>query len=187
MSGCVCTERDDCSNKQRQSVLYQCVYARRETTVLVSNVSQCCIRVCMHGDKLFSWSATPVSAVSGCVCTDTISLVSNVSQCCVRVCMHEDRLFPWSVTSSVLCQGVYARRQTIPLVSNVSQCCVRVCMHGERLSLVSLMLLLFASCLTSQQHAGASQGRIFSDNYTRCHIEIKVANQVFYLVQFTVY
>ena len=38
-------------------------------------------------------------------------------------------------------------------------------------------------CLTSQQHASVSQGRIYSDNFTCYHIEIEVADQTFYLTQ----
>ena len=46
---------------------------------------------------------------------------------------------------------------------------------------------LFVGCLTSQQHASVSQGRICSDNFTCCHTEIEVANQTFHLTrsQFT--
>ena len=42
-------------------------------------------------------------------------------------------------------------------------------------------LLLFVGCLTSQQHASVSQGRICSDNLTRCHTETEVADQTFHL------
>ena len=42
---------------------------------------------------------------------------------------------------------------------------------------------LFVGCLTSQQQAGVSQGRICSDNFTCCHTEIEVADQTFYLTQ----
>ena len=44
-------------------------------------------------------------------------------------------------------------------------------------------LCLLAGCLTSQQHASVSQGRICSDNLTCCHTEIEVAYQTFYLTQ----
>ena len=44
-------------------------------------------------------------------------------------------------------------------------------------------LLLFVGCLTSQQQASVSQGRICSDNFTCCHTEIEVADQTFYLTQ----
>ena len=38
-------------------------------------------------------------------------------------------------------------------------------------------------CLTSQQHASVSQGRICTDNLTCCHTEIEVADQSFHLTQ----
>ena len=37
--------------------------------------------------------------------------------------------------------------------------------------------------LTSQQHASVSRGRICSDNFTCCHTEIGVADQIFCLTQ----
>ena len=43
--------------------------------------------------------------------------------------------------------------------------------------------LEFVYCLTSQQHATVYQGRICSDNFTRCRTEIEVADQTFYLTQ----
>ena len=42
---------------------------------------------------------------------------------------------------------------------------------------------LFVGCLTSQQHATVSQGRICTDNFTCCHTELEVADQTFYLTQ----
>ena len=38
-------------------------------------------------------------------------------------------------------------------------------------------------CLTSQQHASVSQGRICTDNFTCCHTEVEVADPTFYLTQ----
>ena len=49
-------------------------------------------------------------------------------------------------------------------------------------SLVEFVCLL-GGCLTSQQHASVSQGRICSENMTCCHTEIEVADQTFYLTQ----
>ena len=43
--------------------------------------------------------------------------------------------------------------------------------------------LLFVGCLTSQQNASVSHGRICSDDFTRCHTEIEVADQTFHLTQ----
>ena len=42
---------------------------------------------------------------------------------------------------------------------------------------------LLVGCLTSQQQASVSQGRICSGNFTCCHTEIEVADQTFYLTQ----
>ena len=39
------------------------------------------------------------------------------------------------------------------------------------------------ACLTSQQHASVSQGRICSDTFKCCHTETEVADQTFYLTQ----
>ena len=46
-----------------------------------------------------------------------------------------------------------------------------------------LWLLLLVGCLTSQQQASVSQGRICEDNFTCCHPEIQVADPTFYLTQ----
>ena len=42
---------------------------------------------------------------------------------------------------------------------------------------------MFVGCLTSQQHANASQRRIYSDNCTCCDTETAVSDQTFYLTQ----
>ena len=42
---------------------------------------------------------------------------------------------------------------------------------------------LLVGCLTSQQQATVSQGRICSDKFTCCHTEIEVADPTFYLTQ----
>ena len=44
-------------------------------------------------------------------------------------------------------------------------------------------LLLLVDCVSSQQHASVSQGRICSDFCTCCHTEIEAAYQTFYLTQ----
>ena len=46
-----------------------------------------------------------------------------------------------------------------------------------------MFVCLLVGCLTSQQQARVSQGRICSDNFTCCHTEIEVADQTFYLIQ----
>ena len=52
-----------------------------------------------------------------------------------------------------------------------------------RLLLLLLFVCWLVACLTSQQHASVSQGRICSDNFTCCHTEIEVADPTFYLTQ----
>ena len=42
-------------------------------------------------------------------------------------------------------------------------------------------MLLFVGCLTSQQQASVSQGRICLDNFTCCHTETEIADQIFHL------
>ena len=46
-----------------------------------------------------------------------------------------------------------------------------------------MFVCLLVGCLTSQQHASVSQGRICSDNCTCCHTEIEVADPTFHLTQ----
>ena len=46
-----------------------------------------------------------------------------------------------------------------------------------------MFVCLLVGCLTSQQQASVSQGRICSDNFTCCHTEIEVADRTFYLTQ----
>ena len=48
---------------------------------------------------------------------------------------------------------------------------------------VVVVVCLLVGCLTSQQHASVSQGRICSDNFTCCHTQIEVAEQTFHLTQ----
>ena len=43
--------------------------------------------------------------------------------------------------------------------------------------------VLFVGCLSSQQHASVSQGRICTDNFTSCHTETEAADQTFHLTQ----
>ena len=38
---------------------------------------------------------------------------------------------------------------------------------------------LLVACLTSQQYASVSQGRICTDNFTCCHTEIEVADPAY--------
>ena len=53
---------------------------------------------------------------------------------------------------------------------------------------VTLGNFCYVGCLTSQQHASVSQGRICSDEFTCCHTETEVTDPTFYLTltQYTV-
>ena len=53
----------------------------------------------------------------------------------------------------------------------------------KKLCTMTMFVCWLVGCLTSQQQASASQGRICSDNFTCCHTEIEVADQTFYLTQ----
>ena len=61
--------------------------------------------------------------------------------------------------------------------------CRLSCFNNVRETLIAKGLLLSVDCLTSQQHASVSQGRICSDNFTCCHTEIEVADHTVYLTQ----
>ena len=67
--------------------------------------------------------------------------------------------------------------------SSKGPCTIQACHPGTRHSRDSLFVCLLVGCLTSQQHASVSQGRIRSDKFMCCHTEIEVADQFFYLTQ----
>ena len=54
---------------------------------------------------------------------------------------------------------------------------------GATMTTNTMLVCLLIGCLTSQQQASVSQGRICSDNLTCCHTEIEVADPTFYLTQ----
>ena len=54
------------------------------------------------------------------------------------------------------------------------------CGHFKLWALQAVVCLL-VGCLTSQQHASVSQGRICTGNFTCCHTEIEAADQTFHL------
>ena len=55
------------------------------------------------------------------------------------------------------------------------------CACIPRLRELAELACLLVGCLTSQQQASVSQGRICSHNFTCCHTEIAVADQTFYI------
>ena len=58
-----------------------------------------------------------------------------------------------------------------------------ICVLVNHMLVAQYGIVLLVGCLTSQQHASESQGRICSDNFTCCHTEIEVADPTFYLTQ----
>ena len=71
------------------------------------------------------------------------------------------------------CCGQFGSYITVHQINNTDAC----------IDLLGRAVCLLVGCLTSQQHASVSQGRICTDNFTCCHTEIQVANQTFYLTQ----
>ena len=81
----------------------------------------------------------------------------------------------------------------VDLFFSVFVCCMHTSVSWSLPWLWQLKVLLFVGCLTSQQHASVSQGRIcsdtctcwqiFEDSFTCCHTEIEVADQTFHLTQ----
>ena len=59
--------------------------------------------------------------------------------------------------------------------------CCEKCSHCDDDTASEVCVLV--GCLTSQQQASVSQGRICSDNFTCCHTEIEAADQTVYLTQ----
>ena len=70
-----------------------------------------------------------------------------------------------------VCVQTYIYLQTLYVVVFEAPLVTEVCVR------------LLVGCLTSQQQASVSQGRICTDNFTCCHTEIEVADQTFYLTQ----
>ena len=76
-----------------------------------------------------------------------------------------------SWTIPVIVSGRSQRRILHPLCTSTQHCPT------------SHRYCLLVGCLTSQQQASVSQGRICSDNFTCCHTETEVADQMFYFTQ----
>ena len=67
------------------------------------------------------------------------------------------------------------------LAAKVVQCTIHQQLTVQMSSRAGVCLLV--GCLTSQQHASVSQGRICTHNFTCCHTEIEAADQTFHLTQ----
>ena len=88
-----------------------------------------------------------------------------------------------------LCWGVCIMPHTkwFPNYEKCLPSTIRCARHNSRYSTEGTMSNItfgyLLACLTSQQHASVSQGRIRSDNFTCCHTEIEVADPTFQLTQ----
>ena len=98
---------------------------------------------------------------------------------CISTIYHcRDTPFWWETLNLFL----YLWRVHLLPVSSFSFLCLQfLCMSV--LPHVFQFVCWLVGCLTSQQQAGVSQGRICQDNFTCCHTEIEVADQTFYLTQ----
>ena len=89
-----------------------------------------------------------------------------------------------SAPSPLPCLGCYSGARIAQSVVNWAHCPAWCNVGGSTLLWVSgLFVCLSVTCLTSQQHASVSQGRICTDNFTCCHTEIEAADQTFHLTQ----
>ena len=106
--------------------------------------------------------------------------------CCYRSCFN---VFRASLgCSCFLCRLCHCRCVSvwISLRYCVNSCGLDFVQHGLHQQLfipVSTVVDWLLACLTSQQHASVSQGRICSDNCTCCHTEIEVADHTFHFTQ----
>ena len=111
---------------------------------------------------------------SACAC---VRARARVCVCvCVCVCARTHTRECVFLLSLSVCACVYARARARVCV------CERAHRKRER-ERERERERLFVGCLTSQQQASVSQGRICTDNFMCCHTEIEVADQTFYLTQ----
>ena len=71
----------------------------------------------------------------------------------------------------------------MPKADQKTQCSYLNVMEKQHVHLSEQFVGRLVGCLTSQQQASVSQGRIWTDNFTCCHTEIEVADPTFYLTQ----
>ena len=91
---------------------------------------------------------------------------------------HQHKLFSAVEGNDVTCQSAKHCTKENTIISTEG--------NLKRLSYLlkgTWTVCLLVGCLTSQQQASVSQGRICSDNFTCCHTKIEVADPTFYLTQ----
>ena len=102
----------------------------------------------------------------------------------LHCCGPSDAAFGWS--GSFWRQGSPHLHQGAMSVTTFSYVCTTLSVFIQYLTILPpqhCKVYLFVGCLTSQQHASVSQGRICSEKCTCCHTETEDANQTFYLTQ----
>ena len=104
------------------------------------------------------------------------SLLSSVRMTCPT---QRSRIF--RIVASMLVDSAMSR--TCRLETRSCYLMFRMVRRLRIWKLSSCFRCLLIGCLTSQQHASVSQGRICTDNFTCCHTEIEAADQTFYLTQ----
>ena len=85
---------------------------------------------------------------------------------------EEDELVSLIITAGLKSLSAWNKQLFVMIMG----CGVMGLTHGQ-------FVCLLVGCLTSQQQASVSQGRICTDNFTCCHTEIEVADPTFYLTQ----
>ena len=127
-----------------------------------------CVRACV---------CVCVCAVSLCICIYIIIGAYRSVFMNTCVCMYVDYAWAYIPMHTCRCKGMGK------FVLWVRQSCQYVCTHILHLLVYVLCVVCFVGCLSSQQHASVSQGRICTDNFTCCHTEIEAADQTFHLTQ----
>ena len=110
-----------------------------------------------------------------CICVNACASCVSRNLSLRYVCKRMD--------SHALAWGTFVRVSVSVCVVRVRACSAcrvdRAVPAGFSLRIVCLLV----ACLSSQQHASVSQGRICTDNFTCCHTEIEAADQTFHLTQ----
>ena len=94
------------------------------------------------------------------------------------------RIYTHASATLLQTTALYKLKTAIDLTAKYELCTCSCNSIQMRITLQTLQFVcLLVGCLTSQQQASVSQGRICSDNFTCCHTETEVADQTFYLTQ----
>ena len=114
-----------------------------------------------------------ISSVSCSMCPGTIWLVDH--------CLHGQFNLSCSKSEKVIFAVIQSSPRYETILPADTEWPRSGCSKQPLLQMGRLFVCL--GCLTTQQQASVSQGRICSDNLTCCHTEVEVADQTFYLTQ----